>query len=393
VTVANPRTAGGWTRLDGVDLLRGLAIFLVLMNHVNMRLASAKVPYTHGLPEQLVLSLFWSGQLGVQIFFAVSGFLIASTARRRWGHLSRVGVRDFYLLRVARIAPLLLVLLGVLSALHFAGLRDFVVKSKTGGLGAALLAALTFRVNVLEATRGYLPGSWDILWSLSVEETFYLAFPLLCRILGGGKWFIALLFAFVATGPFARTVLSYNGVWKEYSYLGGMDAIALGCLTSLLVGRVRFSTLGLKVLCGAGSAMVALSICFSLQAAKWGLARAGLEMTAIAAGACMIMVAAAQTQWRGPRVVAPLLSLGRSSYEVYLTHMFLVFAFFDFFVASGKPMGAVPALFVVTIAVAAVVGAAVARNYSEPMNRYLRARPWGRPKRREAELSAANLAS
>jgi uncharacterized membrane protein len=54
-TIANSR---GWTRLDGVDLLRGLAIFFVLMNHVNMRLFLAKVPYTHGLPKQLVSSLF-----------------------------------------------------------------------------------------------------------------------------------------------------------------------------------------------------------------------------------------------------------------------------------------------------------------------------------------------
>ncbi len=144
----------GWARLDGVDLLRGLAIFLVLMNHVNMRLAIARVPYTHGIPAQMAQSLFWSGQPGVQIFFAVSGFLITSTALRRWGVLATVSVRDFYLLRFARIAPLLLLLLAVLSALHFAGLRDFVVRPKTGGLGRALLAALTFRVNMLEAQRG-----------------------------------------------------------------------------------------------------------------------------------------------------------------------------------------------------------------------------------------------
>ncbi len=68
-----------WRRLDGVDILRGLAILFVLMNHVNMRLRGAKVPYTNGLPEQLVSSLVWNGQLGVQMFFAISGFLITST--------------------------------------------------------------------------------------------------------------------------------------------------------------------------------------------------------------------------------------------------------------------------------------------------------------------------
>ena len=63
-------------------------------------------------------------------------------------------------------------------------LDNFDVSPKTGGLGRALVAALTFHINYLEATRGYLPGSWDILWSLSVEEAFYLFFPLICRVFG-----------------------------------------------------------------------------------------------------------------------------------------------------------------------------------------------------------------
>ncbi len=65
---------GNGKRIDGIDLLRGLAIFFVLMNHVNMRLRFAKVPYTQGLPEQLVKSLFWNGQFGVQMFFAFLAF-------------------------------------------------------------------------------------------------------------------------------------------------------------------------------------------------------------------------------------------------------------------------------------------------------------------------------
>jgi peptidoglycan/LPS O-acetylase OafA/YrhL len=109
-----------WKRLDGVDVLRGLAILLVLLNHVHTRLWLADVPYTESLPRQLVSALVWNGQRGVQIFFVVSGFLITSTSLRRWGSLSKVGVRDFYGLRFARIAPLLFLLLAVLSGLHLA---------------------------------------------------------------------------------------------------------------------------------------------------------------------------------------------------------------------------------------------------------------------------------
>jgi peptidoglycan/LPS O-acetylase OafA/YrhL len=102
-----------------IDVLRGLSIVLVLLNHVNMRLFLAKLSYWQGLPEALHDALVWNGQNGVQIFFALSGYLITSTSLRRWGSLSSIRVGEFYALRFARIAPLLLLLLAVLSTLHF----------------------------------------------------------------------------------------------------------------------------------------------------------------------------------------------------------------------------------------------------------------------------------
>lgn len=364
---------GSQKRLDGIDLVRGLAIFFVLMNHVNIRLLGADVIYTKFLPAQLVHFLVWNGQLGVQMFFVVSGFLITSITLRRWRSLSQVSLRDFYLLRFARIAPLLLLLLAVLSGLHFAHLNHFVVSAQTGGLGRALLAALTFHVNVLEAHRGYLPGNWDILWSLSVEEMFYLFFPIVCRIFGRGRLFVLILLGFVALGPFGRTVFTHGSeIWEEYSYLGGMEGIALGCLTALIVSRVRFGRIALWILAAGGSILVAASLIFSWQAYRGWPARTGLNMTILGLGTCMFIAATAQTQWRSSRWLSPLLRIGQYSYEIYLTHMFVVFAFFDLFLAIGKPMRLVPVLFLMTILGSGVLGAVVAGFYSEPMNRFLR---------------------
>jgi peptidoglycan/LPS O-acetylase OafA/YrhL len=88
----------------------------------------------------------------------------------------------------------------------------------------------------------------------------------------------------------------------------------------------------------------------------------------------MVIVAAAQTQWKSPRILNPVLSLGRNSYEVYLLHMFVVFALFNLFVSVGKPMAAVPVLFVAVTLFSGALGVVAARFHSNPMNRLLRKR-------------------
>src|SRR5215471_5916756 len=262
-----------WKRLDGIDLLRGLSIFFVLMNHINIRLLGADVQYTKLLPAQLVHVLVWNAQLGVQMFFVISGFLITSITMRRWGSLPQVSLRGFYLFRFARIAPLLFLLLAVLCTLHLADVHHYVVTSETGGLGRALLAALSFHLNELEIHRGYLPGNWDILWSLSIEEMFYLFFPAACLLLGGKRLFgrspvfPALLLVFVMLGPFGRTLFAHgNEIAEEYSYLGGMEGISLGCLTALVVSSRRFSGRAIWGLGIVGTLIVSASLIFSWQA-------------------------------------------------------------------------------------------------------------------------------
>lgn len=115
-------------------------------------------------------------------------------------------------------------------------------------------------------------------------------------------------------------------------------------------------------------------LAFALTLTIPPLARAGLDMTMVAIGTCLSIAAFDLSGWRAPVVFRPLTRLGQRSYEIYLMHMFVVFALFGLFLRAGKPSYAVPLLFATVIFAAGLVGALMARLYSEPLNRFLRAR-------------------
>jgi peptidoglycan/LPS O-acetylase OafA/YrhL len=357
-------------RFDGIDTLRGLSILAVVLLHVSLRMRMAGHELA-GLPGWLAHLLFWNGNNGVTVFFAISGFLITTTSLRRFGALDRMRPARFYRLRFARIAPMLLALVGVLCVLHALGLAAFYIQPARASLGRAVVAALGFHLNWLEAQRGYLPASWDVLWSLSVEEAFYLGFPLACVLLRrrvGALAVGALLLALVIAGPFARTVWTANELWREKSYLSGMDAIAMGCVAALVVARgggwsVRAAR-GLQLV--GAAAMLVIAVWPAWPAVRW-LGGAGLDASVLALGACLFMIGQGARRAPAGAWSAPLRALGRASYEVYLTHEFIVIA-----AAAGYLGGPLALWFAGVVVVATAVGWLVARTFSEPLNRRLR---------------------
>jgi len=362
------------TRVDQIDVLRGLSILAVILLHINLRLRLGETPLGAKLPNWVVSRIVTNGYNGVIVFFAVSGFLITSTCLRRWGRLAGISLRQFYRLRFARIAPMLMALLVVLSALHLLHVPYFTINAQRSSLSRALFAALTFHVNWLEARHGYLPANWDILWSLSNEEVFYLALPVLCVAIRKKIGIVLTLLVFVVLGPFARVVFTRNEIWADKGYLSCMDAIAIGCLAAIAVNTVSLGRRTRVVIEVGGWSLIALVTFFRTEASYLRLFDTGLSVTVLALGAGLIAIASAQARREGTWLLAPIRWFGRNSYEVYLTHMMMIFAMLPLAKYFDPGNRWVILWYIIMIATAGVFGWCIAHFYSEPMNRRLRKR-------------------
>jgi peptidoglycan/LPS O-acetylase OafA/YrhL len=145
--------------IPSLDGMRGAAFLLVF--------------FGHALPAAMLR--FVPPAFGVTVFFVLSGYLITTLLRKEFDRSSTVGFRDFYLRRAFRILPpfyIVLALSSVLTALH----------AVDGKVTLPALGAYVFHAaNYWHIYRGLdeVPGGTSVYWSLSVEEHFYLLFPML----------------------------------------------------------------------------------------------------------------------------------------------------------------------------------------------------------------------
>ena len=219
ISLQNKSTPSNTYRAD-ITGLRALAVISVLIFHI--------------FPSYLP-----GGYLGVDIFFVISGFLITYLLLKEHTQTGKVSLLKFYKRRVLRIAPatIFIVLIAVIFANLWLGSSDIIKVSQSAMYSAVGFANVYFKYYL--ATGYYAPNSALTpllhLWSLGVEEQFYLLLPLMFLLLGKYKkiFFSLLLVLFVASVFSASLMVINNQKFAYYMLPTRAFAILLGCLVAM----------------------------------------------------------------------------------------------------------------------------------------------------------------
>jgi len=358
-----------------IDLLRGISIIIVLLHHFNIPylLNDTALSQLFGWPA--VHALVRNGNYGVTMFFVISGFLITSNARTRWGNLSSIDAGVFYRLRIARILPCLVLLLAIVNVLAATGLTIFQNHPEAGAPVSFWLvdfASLTFWMNMLMATKaGWVNYALCVLWSLSVEEVFYLSFPIACLVLKRPAALAAFWALFIVLGPIWRGLHPDDEAQFLYAYIASFDGIAIGCCTALLASHTALH--GTWVAFAGVLVALAMAVLYFVgPISTTGVY--GVTLMALGTGFLLLLAdhsPASILQVR-TRSVAALAWFGRLSYELYLFHLIglgLIRSAFPYEAVVGNEK---LVLLVVYLTCSAGLAALVGRAYSEPLNRAMR---------------------
>jgi peptidoglycan/LPS O-acetylase OafA/YrhL len=200
-----------------LDGLRGYAIFLVLLGH-------------------LYVTKIIVAQFGVTVFFFVSGFLITKLLIYEFDRSRTIHLKDFYLRRIFRLYPALLVMLISYCVVMLSFGYRVIWNDIIAGLFYFTNYYLVYFPPVLPDAKYLLVSK--ILWSLSVEEHFYVVFPLLFAILfPRGRKLLVLLTVLVVVVLLVRIYPPRS--FNECYYLTHCraDSILFGCISALLIYR------------------------------------------------------------------------------------------------------------------------------------------------------------
>jgi peptidoglycan/LPS O-acetylase OafA/YrhL len=315
-------------RVPELDGLRGTAILMVVVFHYLEQQGTVAGGGLTPFFQRLVL-MGWSG---VDLFFVLSGFLIGGIlvdARNSPSYF-----KTFYTRRFFRIIPIYY--LWILAYVVLVGVAGPVLRARSNSgvilaLGAPIYSHFLFLQNLMVIPFAGLAGAWfSHLWSLAVEEQFYLISPLVVRLLSV-RLLTIFLAGVIAAAPLLRVVLLsvHTDPWLVSALMPcRADSLAIGMLAAVFWRRERFrewlsdrSGVLYAILAALFAGVVALWK-WSPQSQTWGMESIGF--TWLAAFYVVILLLAlvrqegAIARWAR---MAWLRELGRVSYCVYIIHL------------------------------------------------------------------------
>lgn len=243
------RLVDGHSVRPEIQALRAIAVLLVVVYHVESRL----------LP---------GGYIGVDVFFVISGFLITGHIARKIKSAGGLQLKQFYARRIRRLLPAALAVLTVVSVLALVSYPD----TAWNAIGRQVVASVFYVQNwELAATSvDYLaalapPTPVQHFWSLSLEEQFYLMWPisLLCaawigrRVGGVHRALVACMVLLVALSFAASVWLTgLNPSWAYFITLTRIWELGAGGLVALTVPRLQAPDAVCKVMSWLGSGLI-----------------------------------------------------------------------------------------------------------------------------------------
>jgi len=300
-----------------LDVLRFFAFLMVFCHHALphdpvfwMKLG---VP---GFLARVVAGVGATGAFGVSVFFVLSSYLITELLLREKDLMGSLDVRSFYIRRILRIWPLYFAFLALAVVLQWIMPGQQV--TWRAGLWFSLLAGNWFIV-----FHGFPSSVIFPLWSVSIEEQFYITWPTVVRRVSEfGMLIIAGGLLVIATASRIYLGLHHFGesdVWCNTFVQ--LDPIAIGILMAVLLkGEIpRFSRLARAALLVAGVTGLALgAIFFGIKSDPLTTARIVFGYPSVAIGGALLLLAVLRNQSGSHRV---LVYLGRISYGLYVFHV------------------------------------------------------------------------
>lgn len=289
-----------------LDGLRWFAFLCVFTFHAAPH--GEEIYRTHHLPA-FTANLIECGTWTLNWFFCLSGYLITALLFREQDRNGRISLRDYYVRRILRIWPLYFFVL-------FLGFTYAALDPRQKFLGWELLMFVCLLGNWVPVVSNSYVRAFTVapLWSVSVEEQFYLFWPLLVRGLPREKLKYACLLlvvvAFAYRGLATAGLISMKAV--EFGTFGQLDAFALGGALAL------YSIPTLTTVRRLGVALLAAT-CWLLAGRYFD--RPDLVMPLVAVGSALFLVAAYGCGLRRPWIV----KLGSISYGLYAYHMLCLY--------------------------------------------------------------------